>query len=168
MQEFLEDLRTGNTEEVEEYLKKHPKVINQRVFGSNTPLLYVIRSHEISQKRVKMIKLLLDRGADIEIADESMKYTPLLFAIYNGDYDIVQLLFERNADTHPNIKFDDDDTIDEFTMECARRNHEKAEEYNKIMKLWSSSELMKGGRGRGKTRRFHKRKRRRTAYKRLN
>lgn len=47
-----------------------------------------------------IIRLLLERGADIESRDKDTEQTPLLWAIADGSRDAVQALLENGADVH--------------------------------------------------------------------
>ena len=64
-----------------------------------TPLLFALKQY-FSTNRINenIIKLLLDSGADPNIAEEDRGYTPLMFAIHENNSYIIKLLLDKGAD----------------------------------------------------------------------
>ncbi len=60
--------------------------------GGLTPLLFAAR-----QGAVESAQVLLNAGADVNLAEPEYQFTPLLEAIYNDHYDLAALLVERRA-----------------------------------------------------------------------
>lgn len=50
------------------------------------------------QGRTHIVRLLLDRGANINSVQDKFQWTPLIAAAYGGHHQVVQLLLEKNAD----------------------------------------------------------------------
>ncbi len=61
--------------------------------GGLTPLLFAAR-----QGSLESAKVLLDAGADINLAEPENGLTPLLQAIYNDHYDLAAMLVDRKAE----------------------------------------------------------------------
>jgi len=61
--------------------------------GGLTPLLFAAR-----QGAVESAQLLIDSGADVNMAEPEFNFTPLLEAIYNDHYDLAALLVDKKAD----------------------------------------------------------------------
>jgi hypothetical protein len=68
--------------------------LNKKIFHNNmTPLIYCVYNQDNH-----CAKILIDAGADINIADES-NYTPLLLSAYLGNKEMVKILFSnKNVD----------------------------------------------------------------------
>jgi len=77
----------------------------------------------ICDDRVGVAKALLEAGADVNLANKDGQ-TPLFYAIYSGDTEMVQLLLEAGADV--TVKMKDGETV----LQRAQK-----EEYNEIIKL---------------------------------
>ena len=60
--------------------------------GGLTPLLFAAR-----QGAVESAQVLIDAGADINLAEPEFHFTPILEAIYNDHYDLAALLVEKKA-----------------------------------------------------------------------
>ena len=60
--------------------------------GGLTPLLFAAR-----QGAVESAQVLLESGADVNLAEPEYEFTPLLEAIYNDHYDFAALLVEKHA-----------------------------------------------------------------------
>jgi uncharacterized protein len=60
--------------------------------GGLTPLLFAAR-----QGAVESAQVLIDAGADINMAEPDYNFTPILEAIYNDHYDLAALLVEKKA-----------------------------------------------------------------------
>lgn len=89
---------TGNLDLVKELLDKDPSLVNATEKGTRgAPLLWAVRGG-----RVKVAKLLLDRGADVNAGAGSafvMAASPdsLRYAVLRGDLKMVQFLIQRGA-----------------------------------------------------------------------
>ena len=97
---LIEVIKHGTLEDVDKAIKKHkkdPKYINAMGPNSLTPLMHVCVKIPGASK---ILKLLLDNGADIETGGQyGSEYgsTPLVQAIQDRDIDKVKLLIERGA-----------------------------------------------------------------------
>ncbi|HEV3332756.1 MAG TPA: ankyrin repeat domain-containing protein [Bryobacteraceae bacterium] len=60
--------------------------------GGLTPLLFAAR-----QGAVESAQLLIEAGADVNMAEPEFNFTPLLEAIYNDHYDLAALLVDKKA-----------------------------------------------------------------------
>jgi ankyrin repeat protein len=60
--------------------------------GGFTPLLFAAR-----QGAIESAEILLESGADVNLAEPEYQFTPLLEAIYNDHYDFAALLVEKKA-----------------------------------------------------------------------
>lgn len=96
-------------------------IIRQRALptpdGGMTPLLFAIR-----EANMEMTRLLLDSGADINLASANHT-TPLMIAILNGQVGIATYLLERGAD--PNLLDDYKRGALFATIELRNFNHDK-------------------------------------------
>ena len=83
--------RSGNTDEIEEFLKAG-KDINERSLFGFTPLGVAIDLG----REIDFIEFLISNGAAVD--EHSSGYTPLQIAIKNGNLPVVELLVEKGAD----------------------------------------------------------------------
>jgi ankyrin repeat protein len=89
---FLDVVRGGNVSKVRDMLNSNGRLLNIITQDGWAPLfIAVYYGHD------RIVKLLLDSGADINKADND-GWTPLYFAAQNGYVEIVQLLLEAGAD----------------------------------------------------------------------
>ncbi len=94
----------GNIDRVRELLDADPLLVNKNdayvtyYAGSASPIKNAVLS-----RNIEMVKLLIDRGADVNIPEESIapKGHALHSAVCNGDIEIVKLLLEHGA--YPNV-----------------------------------------------------------------
>ena len=94
----------GLYEEVDNFLKNDVSCINKKGKFAQTPLHFAVIS---PYRDINIIKLLLSKGADPNIADcASTDWTPLHLACCSDNsyllYEIVELLLDNNA--NPNVK----------------------------------------------------------------
>ncbi len=82
----------GHSELMELLIKKGCPLDAQDISG-RTALIYCA-----SGPNVSAVKLLLDAGANINIADNDEHFTALMFAAAEGQAEVVKLLLENNAD----------------------------------------------------------------------
>lgn len=84
--------------EIVELLLKYPLDINSKGVDDCTPLHYAIGKEDNN-----VVKILIDKGADLNIPDKNGN-TPLMSAtdMFDDDDTIIKLLLENGAD--PNIK----------------------------------------------------------------
>ena len=88
----------GDTEEVIRLLNNGEDIDEQNINGAIALFPAILNNNE------KMVKLLLDRGANINIKGE---FGPLILAVTEGNENIVNLLLDRGADINEqNIKGD--------------------------------------------------------------
>lgn len=73
-------------------LVKPGNTIMERPLGYLTPLHFAAR-----QGAVEAADALIRGGADLSAVDPTHKFTPLLTAVYNGNYDTAALLVDRGA-----------------------------------------------------------------------
>ena len=98
---------TGDIERVRELLQQDPSLANQigqhavHYLGAGSPL-----SNAAAVGRLDIVELLLDHGADPNLAEEQItpKGKALYSAVYHGHYDIAKLLLERGAFPNPPVE----------------------------------------------------------------
>ena len=69
--------------------------VNAKRWSGDTPLMGAINSGNLA-----LVKLLLDRDAEINVAESRMGQTPLMWAVAEGRSEIAALLIERGADVN--------------------------------------------------------------------
>lgn len=87
-----EAVKRGNYDEVK-------KLLESKKYLIDTDLL----TYAINNKRSDIAKLLIQAGADVNLADR-LGYTPLIDAVLKVLPDVVQLLLEKNADVNAQRK----------------------------------------------------------------
>ena len=85
------------TPEMVETLLKHNVKLNAKNHWSEAVLHVVSRGRQDSQGEVRVAKLLLERGMDVNIRRKD-QWTPLHLASYFGNVKIVRLLLDHGAD----------------------------------------------------------------------
>jgi ankyrin repeat protein len=98
---------TGDIERVRELLQQDPSLANTigeyegYYLGAGAPL-----SNAAAVGRLDIVQLLLDHGADPNLAEEQIapKGKALYSAVYHGHYDIAKLLLERGAFPNPPVE----------------------------------------------------------------
>jgi ankyrin repeat protein len=89
----IHDLIEGEeVEELFEYLKQPDIDVNEFNDDGHPPLISAIVS-----RNIKIIRMLLDKGADINIIDDSEMYTPLHLAVLEDNIEIIQMLLDKGA-----------------------------------------------------------------------
>ncbi|MBM3771377.1 MAG: hypothetical protein FJW27_08840 [Acidimicrobiia bacterium] len=83
--------RTGSAPIVRALLARGANVDARTVKSQQTPLMWAV-----GERRVDIVKLLIDAKADVKAAS-SIAFTPLLFAARNGDIDSAKLLLAAGA-----------------------------------------------------------------------
>lgn len=83
--------RSGNAAIVRALLAKGANVNAKTVKSRQTPLMWAV-----GERRVDIVKLLIDAKADVKAAS-SIAFTPLLFAARNGDIESAKLLVAAGA-----------------------------------------------------------------------
>lgn len=68
----------------------------------------------IYKNRAKMVEILLDSGADIELKDQDREATPLEYAIVYGRKDIIPLLIHGGANVQGSIELAERGASGEF------------------------------------------------------
>ncbi|KAF5252725.1 hypothetical protein FANTH_2352 [Fusarium anthophilum] len=82
--------------------------VNCKERGGNTPLTTLVCSYvstpaDDSGRRDKALKMLLDHGADANLASDDMR-TPLQYAVIGKQYKAVEMLLEAGADPNSTFK----------------------------------------------------------------
>jgi ankyrin repeat protein len=88
-------LRSGNVERVRQLINAHPRLVWERDYYGNTPLMLAVK-----QSDPAMVKMLLDCGADPNETGCSGLPFPLHLAAEMGNADIARLLLEHGADVN--------------------------------------------------------------------
>ncbi len=88
----------GNTEVVEELLKKGANVEHRTKDGCTALMFACLAGH------VKVAEKLLDSKAEINVESDSNKDSPLTFACWKGHGEVVDLLLKRNANIEHRTK----------------------------------------------------------------
>ncbi|MBI3924950.1 MAG: ankyrin repeat domain-containing protein [Armatimonadetes bacterium] len=100
--DLYEAIRNGNLPRVQALLSRSPGLARVSVEGK-TPLHEVAR---VSPKNsVEMARALLDAGADVNVRDDIMLWTPLFSACNSGNEPLVRLLLARGADVKVKTAF---------------------------------------------------------------
>ena len=86
--------RRGNLKEVERQLALGVNVNSRHFFTRDTTLI-----EAAGHGRVEIVKLLIDRGADVNLKGEAW-YGPLHAAAYGGHVEVVKLLLDNGADVN--------------------------------------------------------------------
>lgn len=94
--EFSSAIVEGNVAVVKKYLDAGIIKPNEMIFGW-TPLLSAA-----AKQQVDVVKLLADRGADLNYKHPVTKMTAVAYATYDNNLPMLQILLEKGAD--PNIK----------------------------------------------------------------
>jgi len=92
LNEFIENVKIGKTEQVAQYLEENPSLLNGTQDIGMNPLLWAAWGGH-----VEIVKLLLDKGADVNLPDSGTKITPLHMAVNEGHVEIVRLLISRGS-----------------------------------------------------------------------
>lgn len=106
---LMEQAAAGNLEAVRLFVAAGMSA-NARAGDGTTPLLAAARAG-----RVELARLLIDRGADIDLAypsdhDTLPGATPLIIAAMHGHLELVRLLLQRGADVDAVMVIWSDDT----------------------------------------------------------
>lgn len=93
--EYTQALRDGNASLVKKFLDNGMDV-NEKFFAWEALQIAA------NQDRLEVVKVLVDKGADLNYKHPLTKMTALSLAAYNGYADVVSYLLSKGAD--PNIK----------------------------------------------------------------
>ena len=96
-EDFLHQVKTGNREKAETYIRAGINV-NAKDRDGSTALMIASERGD-----AEVVKLLLENGADPNAGDTS-GYTALMFASYSGDLEIAKLLVKKGADVNARDK----------------------------------------------------------------
>ena len=90
---FIDACKTGNIDDLNEMIEADSSLVNARADDQIPAII-----HAACANKIKVVDLLISRGADIEAKDPVFKGTALGFAAWHGWADIAALLVERGAD----------------------------------------------------------------------
>jgi ankyrin repeat protein len=93
---FTDALRTGNVKVVNKYLDNGSATANEKSFAWSALQMASDKGH------LNVVKLLVEKGAEIDYAHPVNKMTALHLAAYSGHDDVVKYLLSKGAD--PNRK----------------------------------------------------------------
>lgn len=105
---------------------------NERDAFNNTALLHAAR-----RGKLDCVRFLIDNGADVNIANDS-GYTPLICAVIIGEYEIVKMLLNANAEAWHTLKNEDDPAAPPQTaLDLAEYRH-----HDKVVELLKGAEAL--------------------------
>ena len=84
-------IKTGDALTVERIVQKHPEIVNSPAW-TPPPLHFAVFYNQ-----AKIVEILLDHGADIEMRDPDRQSTPLQYAIVYCHTELISLLLSRGA-----------------------------------------------------------------------
>jgi ankyrin repeat protein len=91
---FLEAVEEGDLDKIKKIFNKPGFNVNVKDKDGNTPLIIASR-----EGHTDIVKVLLDKGADIDVVDKSsIGTTALIIALKGSHTDIAELLVEKGAD----------------------------------------------------------------------
>lgn len=93
---FTDALRTGKTQVVKKYLDNGSATVNEKSFAWSALQMAADKGH------LEVVKLLVEKGAEVDYAHPVNKMTALHLAAYSGHDDVVKYLLSKGAD--PNRK----------------------------------------------------------------
>lgn len=128
--EMLISSSDGDMVTLESLLRTHPQLVNHRYPDTNgvTALIYgiVFQNHAIVES------LIANHGADVDMNDTIVYYTPLMWAVYLNQLDMVKLLLNHHADPYKSPR---DDNKNAVSLVC--------QENSKIYEYFKSHNLLK-------------------------
>ncbi|MEE4143199.1 MAG: ankyrin repeat domain-containing protein, partial [Halieaceae bacterium] len=74
---------------------QHGADVNTRDNNGVSPLFYAVGTHNL-----KLLRALIERGADVDVVSEANRMTPLLVAVENGDTAAAVLLLDHGANVN--------------------------------------------------------------------
>ncbi|MBI2128625.1 ankyrin repeat domain-containing protein [Candidatus Woesearchaeota archaeon] len=80
---------------LERLIKTNPKLVNARDNGGKTPLHWAVL-----YTREEMVKMLIARGADVNVGIEGIGYTPLLLATEHGNSNVTKFLLSVGSNVN--------------------------------------------------------------------
>jgi ankyrin repeat protein len=87
-------IRKNNVHDTEALLARNPELLECQADSQGLfPLHYAVKKGHI-----EIVKLLVGRGANVEILDTKRNFSPLIWAVRRGHKDIVEYLFECGVD----------------------------------------------------------------------
>jgi len=112
--DFRQAIAAGDNAAVAAFLDRYPEAVNRAWEGSLTPLMAAVGC-----KKLAMVQLLLDRGADVHQKDFN-NWTALMVAAVYKDKAIMELLLEKGAEIE--VKNSDGGTIRGYASRDAEAN----------------------------------------------
>lgn len=91
-EQLREAARVGDAKKVQSLLEQGADVDAQSRYGVTALSFAADRGHE------EIVKILLDKGADVELADTFYQMTPVARALFNGNREIALILLHHGAD----------------------------------------------------------------------
>lgn len=91
-EEFFERIRAGDAERVRELVEQNPELTNTREEKAISAL-HLAAGHG----EPEIVEFLLDRGADIECESTDTGSTPLKYAVFFANIEMVKLLLKKGA-----------------------------------------------------------------------
>lgn len=86
-------VKEGNVAQVKQLISQNPALLNDRSEAGRTPL------HLASVNgQVKVVALLLGKGADVNLKSTKNKRSPLHYAVWKGHTEVAKMLLEAGAD----------------------------------------------------------------------
>ena len=93
---FTDALRTGNVKVVKQFLDNGSATANEKSFAWSALQMAADKGH------LEVVKLLVEKGAEIDYPHPINKMTPLHLAAYSGHDEVVKYLLSKGA--NPNKK----------------------------------------------------------------
>lgn len=98
---LVETLRKGDVYEVKKLLNQGLEVDTKLECDQSTLLMEAVSNEDLD-----MVKLLVERGADINAVNDNLAgWTPLMFAVNEGNLEIVEYLIDKGADINHETEY---------------------------------------------------------------
>lgn len=107
--EMLISTCDGDMVTVESLLRSHPELVNQR-YPETKGITGLIYGVAFNNKSI-VESLLQNHDADVDMNDTIVYYTPLMWAVYLNQLDMVKLLLNYQADPYKSPKDDDKNAV---------------------------------------------------------
>ena len=125
-------IQENDTEKVRQLLESDQKLANVPLCnGATSPL-----NRAVFNDCQAMVTMLLYKGADIDAKTKKMGRTPLMWASYRNNLDLVKLLLEKGADKD----MEDDEGLNCFDIAVIRLQYEIAHFLYENHGMWRKEE----------------------------